>query len=203
MKRLSKKYFIRLQHTSASAFKPHPFGEPGAFGSIARSSGYVDAVRESTDLLPEFFPNDTEYVDTSITYPEFKKMILDLEHSEKSIIAKCSEAEKLLASMLDRNIPPLFTHVKPIMHMVAATGDVKRTFEIYYQTQEQFFHQLHAQYVSALCNSIIRSTLFDPRNIIVNIREYLLPWLKTVDLTKLEPGSVNSIVILFNTGSKL
>merc|ERR1712018_219198 len=107
--------------------------------------------------------------------------------------------------MLNRNIPPLFIHMKPIMHMIAATGDVEKTFNLYHKAVDEFFHQEHYQYVSALCLSIQRSVLDAPNHYIAsqiflkNIRGYLFPWLRTHDLTKLESQSIHSIVMLFNT----
>merc|ERR1711988_1656207 len=110
-------------------------------GQYAQRIGIMRQIDLVKNPQPEFFKDeDKTFVDTSLSYSDFKQKILRIEHSNSSLLDKGLQIKKLSAMMNERNVPPLQSHYKPMLHLLASAGMVDDTYALYYQATDQHFH---------------------------------------------------------------
>merc|ERR1712071_275711 len=150
----------------------------------------VDLVR---NLEPEFFKDeDKTFVDTTISYSDYKQKLLKIERSETNLLEKGLQIKQLVSMMNARNVPPLQTHYKPMIHILGSAGMVDETYSLYYQATEKHFHDpTDSRYILPLMMVLTRG---DKKEIKENYKNYFLPWLKNMNDKKLASNLENRTV---------
>jgi hypothetical protein len=168
-------------------------------GQYAQRMGALKQVDLIRNLEPEFFKDeDKTFVDTTISYSDYKQKLLKIEHSETNLLEKGLQIKQLVSMMNARNVPPLQTHYKPMIHILGSAGMVDETYSLYYQATEKHFHDpTDARYILPLVMVLTRG---DKKEIKENYKNYFLPWLKKMDdkklASKLENRTVKHILEL-------
>lgn len=162
-------------------------------GQYAQRMGALKQVDLIRNLEPEFFKSeDNTFVDTTVSYSDYKQKLLKIEHSETDMFEKGLQVKQLVSLMNNRNVPPLQTHYKPMIHILGSAGMVEETYSLYYQATEKHFHDpTDSRYILPLIMVLTRG---NKREIKENYKKYFLPWLKKLNDKKLASNLENRTV---------